>query len=246
MNTTFSQKIRLSDIHVDCFGNAKLSVLLYLAQEAATGHCDLLRLDWDTMAKQHLFWAVIRSRVQIHRLPRLGEELTVTTWPMPATRTAYPRAVSIADEQGKELARIISLWVLMDTDSRAMILPGKSGVDVPGQLRGCELALPGSIVPKAGDNSALRQVRFSELDRNGHMNNTRYLDWVCDLLPAEFHRVHTPKEFTVCYLSEAREDQTVQLRWQLLDGPILPVDGYHRQTDDRPGQSRIFSAQVHF
>lgn len=246
METIFEQQYEIGAIHVDCFGRCKPSVLLYLAQEAATGHCDQLQLSWETMAKQGLFWAVIRTRVQVQRLPILGETVTVKTWPMPTTRTAYPRAVSILDNAGAELARIISLWVLMDTQTRAMVLPGRSGVEVAGQLMGCELAAPGSIVPKPAENSCLRQVVYTELDRNGHMNNTRYLDWVDDLLPAAFHKAHPVKEFTVCYLSEAREGQQAQLYYQLTDGPVFQVDGYDAQTDVSGKQTRIFSVQMQF
>lgn len=246
MDSVFQKTWEISASHVDCHGRCKPSVLLYFAQEAATGHCDLLRLDWDTMAKANLFWAVIRTRVQIVRLPVLGETVTVRTWPMPTTRTAYPRAASVVDAQGNELVRIISLWVLMDTHTRAMVLPGKSGVDVTGQLMGCELAAPSSIVPKLWENTAVRRVGYTELDRNGHMNNTRYMDWVDDLLPSDFHRAHPVREFTVCYLSEAREAQQVQLRYQLLDGPLLQADGYDTRTDADGKQTRIFSAQVHF
>ena len=81
MEPIFRQSYEISAIHVDCFGRLKPSTILYFAQEAAGGHCDILRLDWDTMAKRHLFWAVIRHRVQITRLPRLGETITVETWP---------------------------------------------------------------------------------------------------------------------------------------------------------------------
>ena len=246
MNTVFQKQVQITAIHVDRFGNTRPGVLLHLAQEAATGHCNQLALDWQSMAKRRLFWAVIRTRVQIHHLPRLGQTVTLSTWPMPATRTAYPRAVSITDPEGNELVRIISLWVLMDMDSRAMVLPGKSGVDVPGALRGCELAPPGSIMPKATEHTALRQVLYTDLDQNGHMNNTRYLDWAWDLLPSDFHKSHTPTEFTVCYLNEAMEGQPIQLRWQLSDGPVFQVDGYDAQTDDNGRQPRIFSVEMHF
>ena len=246
MNSVFQQSHTISAIHVDCHGRCKPSVLLYFAQEAATGHCDRLQLSWETMAKQRLFWAVIRTRVQVNRLPVLGQRITVKTWPMPTTRTAYPRAVSILDEAGEEMVRIISLWVLMDTQTRAMVLPGKSGVEVSGQLLGCELAAPGSILPKPTQNFRIRQVEYNELDRNGHMNNTRYLDWVDDLLPCAFHKDHPVREFTVCYLSEAREGQQIRLQYQLSDGPALQVDGYDTDTIGSGRQTRIFSAQMLF
>ena len=246
MALTFEQNHTVSAMDVDCFGRCRPSVLLYLAQEAATGHCDLLKLDWDTMAGKGLFWAVIRTHVQVDRLPMLGEKLTVRTWPMPTTRTAFPRAVVICDETGRELAQILSLWVLMDKTTRAMVLPGKSGVDVPGQLTGNEIAVPGSIIPHSGEGTATRTVTFTELDRNGHMNNTCYLNWVDDLLPAAFHKAHPVKEFTVCYLSEATEGQSVTLHHQLSAEGVLQVDGYSQKTDDHGKNTRIFSVKMVF
>lgn len=246
MEPIFRQKYEISAIHVDCFGRVKPSVLLYFAQEAAGGHCTELSLDWDTMARRNLFWAVIRHRMQITRLPNLGETITVETWPMPTTRSAFPRSTVAYDAQGKELFRSISLWVLMDTKSRAMILPGKSGVVLNGTLRGDELAPPSSILPAVLENAVTRRVGYTELDRNGHMNNTRYLDWIDDLLPSAFHNANPLREFTVCYLSEAKEGQEITLQWQLLDGPCLQVNGYRTRTDVPGGQARVFAAQLLF
>ena len=246
MDNIFTRQHTVTEMDVDCFGRCKYGVLLYLAQEAATGHCDLLKLDWDSMAQKGLFWAVIRTHVQINRLPRLGEKLSVRTWPMPTTRTAFPRAVVICDENGNELVQVLSLWVLMDQATRAMVLPGRSGVDVPGLLTGCEIAVPGSIVPHSGEHTASRAVTFSELDRNGHMNNTYYLNWVADLLPAAFHKDRPAREFTVCYLSEATEGQDVRLLYQLSEEGVFQVDGYTQKTDDHSKNTRVFSVKMVF
>lgn len=246
MQPTFRQTFDISALHVDRYGRAKPSALLYFAQEVAGQHCLDLALDWNTLAQRHLFWAVIRNRVQVTRLPMLGETITVETWPMPTTRVAYPRSTVAYDAKGKELFRCISLWVLMDTDTRAMVLPGKSGVEVCGTLTGTELAVPNSIVPKALKNTVCNRVGFTELDRNGHMNNTRYMDWIDNLLPSEFHASYPVKDFTICYLSEAREGQQIDLTWELSDGPSLQIDAHSKPSSDAAEPTRVFSAQVHF
>ena len=239
MEPIYSQKFTLSHIHVDRYGRATPAALLYLVQEAAGQHCALLQVDHDTLCKQNLFWAVSRNRVQVTRLPRIGETVTVETWPMPTTRVAYPRSVIAYDENHQELFRSISLWVLMDSESRGMLLPGKSGITVDGTLTGRELEAPRAIATRQMANTVNRTVGFSLLDRNGHMNNTRYMDWVCDLLPSEFHRDHPVREFTVCYMNEAREGEQIALSYELTDGPVLTVDA------QRDG-NRIFSALLEF
>jgi len=239
MTPIYKQDFTIEHIHVDCFGRVTPAALLYFVQEAAGQHCNLLAVDGDSLSHKHLFWAVTRNRVQITRLPQLHEKITVETWPMPTTRVAYPRSVVAYAEKGNELFRSISLWVLMDSRTRAMVLPGKSGVVVNGTLTGTELAVPHAIATRPTENTVTKTVGFSLLDSNGHMNNTRYLDWVADLLPSAFHGPHPVQEFTVCYLNEAREGDEIRLSYALTDGPTLTVDALR-------GDSRIFSAQLSF
>ena len=246
MEPFYVQNFEITDNLVDRYGRLMPSRILYFAQEVAGPHCNLLSVDYDTLAQKRMFWAVIRHRVQVSRLPLRGETLRVETWPMPTTRVAYPRSVGAYDAQGKELVRGISLWVLMDLQTRGMVLPGKSGVIVDGTLTGSELDLPRSLIPKDLSHCASRTVTFSCLDRNGHMNNTRYLDWVADLLPSGFHSSHDPREFIVCYHAEALEGDTLSLDWKLTPEGCLQVDAHREKTDVSTGHEHIFSAQVLF
>ena len=241
MEPIYTQKFEISDIHVDRFGRAKPSTLLYFVQEAAGQHCSLLAVDYERLSHKHLFWAVTRNRVQITRLPLLNETITVKTWPMPTTKVAYPRSVVAYDASGEELFRSISLWVLMDDRTRSMILPGKSGVIVDGTLTGTELTVPHAIAARPMEKEVTQTVGYTLLDRNGHMNNTRYMDWVDDLLPSGFHESHPVQEFTVCYLNEAREGDRIRIGYELSDGPALTVSANRNSTD---GTDRIFSAQI--
>ena len=240
MEPMYAQNYEITDNIIDCYGRLKTSMILYLAQEVAGKHCLALSVDYDTLAQKRMFWAVTRHRVQVTRMPVRGETIRVETWPMPTTRVAYPRSMVAYDAEGKECFRSISLWVLMDLDKRNMILPGKSGISVEGSLRGLELDTPASLAPRDLSNHRQRQVSFTDLDRNGHMNNTKYLDWIDDLLPSPFHQSHQVREFTVCYLSEALEGQTLDLHWDFPEEDMLQVDA-RRNAEGK--EERIFSAR---
>ena len=246
MEPLYQKKFHIPASAVDRFDRLKMSHILDYLQEVAGDHSALLGTDRQNLNGQHLFWAVIRHRVQITRLPKAGEDITVETWPMPTTRTAYPRATVALDSQGNELFKSISLWVLMDSESRTMVLPKKSGIVVDGRLQGNELPPPGSLIPREMECADHRTVRFTDLDWNGHMNNCRYLDWVADLLPADFHREHCAKEFTVCYLSEATEGETVTLLWEQNSQGVLHIDAHRENTEMSVGHSRVFAAQILF
>ena len=241
MEPLYTQNFEITDHYVDCFGRMTPESILLMIQEVAGKHCTALSVDYDTLAKRRMFWAVTRHRVQIERMPRLGERIRVETWPMPTTRVAYPRSVVAYDAAGNECFRAISLWVLMNLDTRSMILPGKSGISVVGSLRGLELPSPGSLALMDHTQTRQRQVCFTDLDRNGHMNNTRYLDWVSDLLPSAFHQEHEVKEFTICYHAEAREGQLLDLSWDFPQEDCLQVDARRADTDQG---ERVFSARL--
>ena len=246
MPPVFTKKFHILTAQTDAFQRLKPSHILTYLQEAAGDHSALLGTGREELALRNLFWAVLRHRVQITRLPRAGETITVETWPMPTTRTAFPRSTVAYDAQGQEVFRAISLWVLMDQDQRSMILPGKSGVTVEGLLRGSELAVPGGLAPRQLQNQLQRQVYFSDLDCNGHMNNCRYLDWTMDALPAEFHKAHEVREFSVRYLSEARESDVLTLTWELSEDGCLTVDSQRNAEENQGEQTRIFSVQMQF
>ena len=245
MKPIFTKEYEITDAVVDCFGRLKLSMLLYFCQDIAGRHCHFLGADYDTLAQKNLIWAIIRQKVQITRMPRSGETIRVETWPMPTTKVCYPRSTVAYDADGQEVFRSISMWVLMDATSRAMILPAKSGVTVEGLLTGTELAAPASLAAKQLEQLHCRRVCYTDLDRNGHMNNTRYLEWISDLLPSTFHEGHAATEFTVCYHAEAREGHELHMSWQLDENGQLQVESW-REAPEEGGFHRIFAARISY
>ena len=47
-------------------------------------------------------------------------------------------------------------------------------------------------------------VRFYDLDMNGHVNNSKYLDWVFEVMGADFLTNHIPKKINLKYVKEVR------------------------------------------
>ena len=243
MKEIYEKEYVLTDMHSNAFGRAKPAALLALAQDIAGEHATLLSDSWEGLQKKHLFWAVSRHRLEIFCPPRTGETLLLRTWPMVTTRVAYPRAVEGYRKDGTLLFRVVSLWILMDTESRSLVLPGKGGLTINGCNRGTEGPLPISLSPGHYENQAVRTVVYSDLDRNQHMNNTRYLDWIEDLMPLAFHRDHYLTSCMICYHQELLPDQALSLSWQLREGGLFSLDGH---LTNSAVEKRIFSAQIQY
>lgn len=219
------------------------TAMLGILQNAATTHCDILKAAGLLPQAPELFWAVVRQTVQITRLPQVGEDFTLETWPGKTTKVAFPRHYLAKDKDGNELFRAVALWVLMDKVSRAMVLPGQLEIALEGLQREGELPAPRSFLPKGLAKQEHRVVRYSLLDSNGHMSNIQYTQWVEDLLPAAFHRDHPLRFLQISYIAEALEDQQITLQWDLLEDQQLLVDATREGSD---GPERVFAVKASY
>jgi acyl-ACP thioesterase len=71
-----------------------------------------------------------------------------------------------------------------------------------------------------------RTVLYSETDMNGHMNNSRYLDWTDDFLGDEFNRTHRLKELQINFINEATLGMCITLEKNVSYNEIF-VKGSH-------------------
>ena len=241
MESVHRQSFTVSTAQCDRFNRLRPAAILALLQDAASAHCCQLGLSREELAVHGLFWAISRQHVVVTRLPRMGEPVTVETWPGKTSRVAFPRSSICYDEQGNELFRAVSLWVLMDLKTRSLVLPEKSGLELPGHTRDGELPMPGSLAPMHLQAQTQRPVVFTELDGNGHMNNAYCANWMMDLLPSSFHESHPVKDFTITYLTEAREGDLLDLSYQLSPEGIFHLDAENPATGHR-----VFSMKVSF
>jgi acyl-ACP thioesterase len=75
------------------------------------------------------------------------------------------------------------------------------------------------------------QVRTTDLDMNGHVNNTRFAQWVLDSLPLEAHEAHQLRSYEINFLAEARYRDRISIQ-----APVGRADHFfqgHRYGDDK-------------
>ena len=241
MESVYRQTTEISCGQCDRYNRIRPAAILSLMQDAASAHCCQLGLSREELSAHGLFWAISRQHVAVNRLPILGETVTVESWPGKTSRVAFPRSTVCYAADGTELFRSASAWVLMDEKTRALVVPGKSGLELPGHTRDGELPMPHSLAPMNLQAKSQRRVSFTDLDSNGHMNNCHCGDWMMDLLPSSFHESHPIEDFTVSYLTEAREGDVLDLSYRLSPEGVFRLDATNPTTGHR-----VFSLEAQF
>ena len=99
---------------------------------------------------------------------------------------------------------MMATFVLMDRDSRRVhvvepeiVAPYQSDFDKK-LIRGPKYESLNESISKD------YHVRFYDLDMNGHVNNSKYLDWIFEVMGADFLTQYIPKKTNLKYVKEVR------------------------------------------
>ena len=218
--------LRVSECDVN--SRWRLGAMLLEMQEAAGDHSSGIGCGRETLVKQGLCWVVVRMEIQIFRYPTFNERVTIRTYHRPTRHRFFPRFFEIRDEAGELVAQASSLWLLMDLETRQSVAPDRLPVPLPDNSDMPE-PLP---LPKGVDQLEAPEVilpytaQYTDLDANGHVNNTKYIDWLCNALGVETLSAHPIQRLTIHFDSEIRPDQPVQLRLKR-DGLRYQMTGLH-------------------
>ena len=225
---TYCEKTLLLSRDCDLGGLWKPSAILTAMQETAGMHSHILGCGRETLVQKGVVWVLTRCEVQMEKEARMGSRLSIETFPMPLRRWFFPRYFVFRDEEGAQVGAAGTLWVLFDLEKRCMVAPGDVAGAIPDNSDLTPpLGVPGPVPRLTGETAACaRTPVYSELDVNGHVNNARYADWLCDALGLEVMREYRVKTMRLSYAAEIRPGQAMELRLTR-DGLAYHLTGAH-------------------
>ena len=205
MGLTYQMKMKIPFDMADMNGHIKLpDVILLSLQVSGMQSIELGVSDKAILEDYNLVWIITDYDIEVVRLPRFAEEITIETEALSYNRLFCYRRFTIYDEAGQDLIHMMATFVLMDRDSRKVhaveseiVAPYQSDFDKK-LIRGPKYANLEEPVSKD------YHVRFYDLDMNGHVNNSKYLDWIFEVMGADFLTQYIPKKINLKYVKEVR------------------------------------------
>lgn len=217
MGKIYTETFMLRPAQCDMKNMWRPSAILEMMQDTAGMHSILLGVDRDTMLEngEGIVWVVTRLKVEMSRMPKAGEKITIETFPTAPRHMFCPRSHIFRDENGAQIGAANSLWVTMDVETRRITksvfvaerMPDNSDLSPAAGMPATLRALPGDV--QTGSIAA----QYTDLDVNEHVNNTKYIDWCCNALGVETMQDKCVLSFDVNYDLEIRPG--AQIRTEL-------------------------------
>lgn len=188
-------------------------------------------------------WILMRIRVDIIRNPVLDEDITIETWPLEPKKLEFNRDYIVRDQEGNIIVRAISTWVIMDIEERKLKRTSTIGFTFPESIE--ERAIDSNMnkLKHAGELevSYKKVIGYSDIDFNGHLNNSRYVDYIMDSFNLDEHRKYRIESLEVHYLNEALPGENLVLYKGTSDKDTGQV---HIEGVDKDDEHIVFKAQA--
>lgn len=185
----------------------KLPVLFQWLQRAALNHSEAVGLKSEQMLADGGVWILSRIRVEIRRMPAFRDVVTVRTWHKGSIgfRAGRDFLLLCADEP-LPLAAATSQWLFYDLNRRRIAkIPTR--ISAPYTTEPEHVLDPEAIdfaVDKAFTPERMITIttREGDVDPNGHVNNTVYLEYLDTLLGRTGTAAGPVRQVGIQYLKE--------------------------------------------
>lgn len=224
--------IKVSDMQTDASGRMRVSELARQMEKITEEHLSVFGMSRKELYAEGKIWVIAWNAIHIRRLPMQGETIWLCIWPCKMKSMMHSRKYAFYSLEGEPLACASSLFLLMDSETRSFSEPADRLKSVPVVVVPGEPELPKirMAFPKTLSECVERVVQPEEIDKNGHLNNTHYLDWAESLHKSSDLEKHVPRSIWVQYSKELKKGQKVILRYEQKEDTLF-VRGYSEEND---------------
>ncbi|RKQ35619.1 acyl-[acyl-carrier-protein] thioesterase [Oceanobacillus halophilus] len=221
---------------VDFTKRLKWSTLFSYFQEVASLSAADLGAGIDKLEEKYgVAWILMRIRVEIERMPKWDEQITIETWPQEPGRLEFERDFIVRDQNGESIIRAISAWVIMDLKERKLKRPAHISLTYPSVVeeRAIDYKLKRLKVTDRLETAYKKVIGYSDVDFNGHLNNSKYVDFIMDCFPIEQHKAHEIKAMEVNFNQEALPGDSIILKKDTSDvvSKQIYIEGLNEKED---------------
>lgn len=218
-------QLRYTD--VDAYDNLKISSLLSFLEESACLSADELGFGYDDVAPSNVGFIVVNWYIKLYKNIKLGDMLTVHTWPLKPKHIIFLRDYELY--LGKEKVGVCTArWCMIDTEKFSPVAASSffsenffDGYNTERSLDFKEWKIP---TISSGETVYSKKVRFSDYDHYFHVNNTKYADFLFDVFTVEELRNKSVSSVQFTYVKQCKEGELITFSREKNNGFYL-VEG---------------------
>lgn len=209
----YSKTYEIKSYECDKNGVLRLRTLFNLFQDMADEHADKMGLGYHFCIQKQIGWIGAGYHVQINRLPKWEDKITLYTWPSKATPVMGIRDFQMIDAEGNVLVNASSQWVLVDLNRMRPVAIAKhiEGYEIVEE-RALDTSFEAIETVEKNANEIIIPIRHDDIDINNHVNNAVYPTVCLDGVSDEFMNAHALNEVQISFKKPAVFGNKIRLK----------------------------------
>jgi acyl-ACP thioesterase len=211
MDPIWTQNYDVNTIVLDHQKRISLMGMLNFLQDTAWIHAEHLGWGYEDLVKTGTIWVLSRQKLVMTDWPVWDDKVTIETWPRRsgAILTLREFVILVGD---RKVGECTTSWLVLDWTTRKIQKLDRIMSGMVTRSEGVLDIAAERIAPRQGLPEVARfEVRNSDLDVNGHVNNTRYAQWVTDTMTTDELARYAIAEYEVNFLAETGVGDTVAI-----------------------------------
>ena len=211
----YQEQFKLKNSEVDFKDELKISGALALMEEVASTSAEELGFGYSFIKPNGYAFMVSSVRLEILQNARVGDTVTVATWPTPPSFAVFGREYVLKNNREETLLKASSRWCLVDLNTNK-ILQSKVIENQDYSTYNTDRNFENTVwkIPTFGvenkQPSFCVTIANSAYDHNMHVNNTRYADYCLNCFTVDELSKRQIKSFQISYVKQCKEHQSLR------------------------------------
>ena len=156
---------------------------------AAENHAKARGFGMMDLNGRHYTWVLSRLAIEMNDMPRVYDEIGVSTWVESIYRLFTNRNFSVVGTDGTVYGYARSIWAMIDYETRQPAQLEQMEGEVFQQFlipeEPCPIEPQGRVRPLHDEDFVkAHHAKYSDIDMNGHVNSIKYIEHIMDLSPS--------------------------------------------------------------
>lgn len=222
----YSDKHEILYYECDTTETLTLPMLLNIVINTSGAQSDLLNQGTDLVSERGLGWIILHYDISIHRMPVKGEVITCTTAAHSYNSFFCYRNFWVHDASGKECIEMMATFALINLETRKVARIQEDIIKPYECDKVKAIRRNAPILPVTNPKVSEYKVRFLDIDGNRHVNNSKYFEWMLDVLGSDFLTEHRPKNIQISFEKEVEYGNVINSEWNVEYGE--KTTSFHR------------------
>jgi Acyl-ACP thioesterase len=205
MNRIGSYTFSIEAGDVDIFGKYPLPVIVRKMLDCAGYHADERGWGLRNLNAENCSWVLARAAIELESLPEIYDKIVIQTWVEDLNKHFSTRNFCFQNQKGEILGYARTVWSMINLNTRKVVdLTAVSDISNHKADKECPIEKPGKIGIVSSEPEYFHDVKYSDLDINGHVNTCKYVEHIINLFSSGIEQIVVLKRFDITFLSESK------------------------------------------